>query len=261
MGVSIGFFIWNRANCEEGDAARIAAKAVACHLGHVLIKTNDGRAAFNGGLNDLVQALHAAKIHVWAWQYSYGLYPYDEADTFAARAGELAVDGLCVDAEAEYKWRVRPNPVTRALEPVDPNEVTQKRARAVAYMDRLRAKAPKGLPLAVTSYYLPDKHANFPWSEFLSRTDFAMPQVYWNQTDPTAALSASLRQYAPYIDRSKLLPVGAAYQPATGDVHNITTFLQQCALLGFGRASFWSWEHATPEYWAEIEKATKEEAA
>lgn len=230
MAVSVGMWMWDVNKSEGGDVAKIVRRCKRVGLGHVLIKTNDGAGDYNGTLEPLVSALKAAGVHVWAWQYTYGRTPEEEANAFARRALALGVNGVCVDAETEYESR----PVA-----------------AEAYMHQLRAQV-RPLPIAVSSFYLPEYHPGFPWHQFLGKSDFAMPQVYWYAHDPVTAVQASWRQYSQYISPAKIIPTGAAYREATGDPSNIGKFLTAAAQLGARMVNFWSWQSATAAMWAQI---------
>lgn len=232
MALSVGMWIWDVGECEGGDVSAIVARCTQAGLGHVLIKTNDGAAEYNGALGPLVSALNDAGVHVWAWQYTYGKEPEAEAEAFAQRALDLSVNGVCIDAEKEY-------------------EAESQASAADAYMTRLRSLTGT-LSVAVSSFYLPHYHSQFPWNEFLGKSDYAMPQVYWFSRDPASALEASYSQYTEYIPAEKIIPTGAAYPQATGDPENIKNFLEAAERLGASMVNFWSWQHATSAMWAQI---------
>jgi hypothetical protein len=223
-------WIWDVAKSDGGKIANIVRRCQQVGLGHVLIKTNDGIRDYNGTLKPLVSALKAAGVHVWAWQYTYGRAPQDEAVAFARRALTLSVNGVCVDAETEY-----------ASHP----------GAAVAYMEQLRSQVGP-LPIALSSFYLPSDQPRFPWQQFLTKCDFAMPQVYWYMRDPASVLQDSWREYSQYINSRKIIPTGAAFSAGTGDATNIREFLAAAAQLGAGMVNFWSWQSATPAMWAQI---------
>lgn len=246
MKPSVGMWIWNVRHCEEGELAKIIARATQTGLGHVLIKTNDGRDAYNGTLGPLVGAFQSVAINVWSWQYTYGRYPEAEANAFAARSQALRVQGLCVDAEVEYK---------------------KQPGRADRYMTALVDKVkPTGKPIAVSSYYLPENHPDFPWREFYRRAEYAMPQVYWYSNDPPRALRRSLAQHTPYakpvIVAGTAVPAHHGYCPpgAPGappvlepGPRQVTRFLDECARTpAIGMVNFWSWEHCTEELWTTL---------
>jgi len=232
MSPSVGMWIWTVTDCEGGVVSAIVDRAKQAALGHVLIKTNDGTAQYNGTLGPLVSALKAAGIHIWAWQYARGQDPEAEAEAFGSRALALGVNGLCVDAEVEF-------------------ESTAMAPRATAYMTRLRSVAGT-LPIALSSYYRPQLHPHFPWAEFLGQSNFAMPQVYWFGNDPAVALADSYADYGAFIAQEQIIPTGAAYAEATGNPDNIGKFIAKATDLGASSVNFWSWQHATPAMWAEI---------
>ncbi len=227
---SVGMWIWDVAKSDGGKTTSIVRRCQQVGLGHVLIKTNDGIRDYNGTLKPLVSALKSAGIHVWAWQYSYGTAPHEEAAAFARRALALSVNGVCVDAETEY---------------------TSRPATAVTYMDQLRSRV-GSLPIAVSSFPLFRDQTHFPWQQFLAKSDFAMPQVYWYSHDPVTMLQDSWHDYSQYINSRKIIPTGAAFRAGTGDPPNIGMFLEAAAQLGAGMVNFWSWQTATPTMWAQI---------
>ena len=223
-----GMFIWQVWRCEGGDIGRIVAKAQDAGLSHVLIKIADGRSAYNGDLTDLVTRLREAGIDPWAWQYTYGSHPEEEADFAATRYSELPWAGFVVDAETEYKGH--------------PD-------RACRYMNALRCKLPE-TTVALSSFYLPDLHQSFPWAEFLRLCDINMPQIYWYSRGPEKALRQSLQQNARF--GRPIFPTGAAY-PGACTAEEIPVFLQAVREAGLGGANFWGWQHATAGMWAAIE--------
>ncbi len=227
MGASRGFWIWTVAACEHGDAAAITERAVAAGLGHVLVKTNDGIAAYNGKhLGSLVGWLQRNGIHVWSWQYLYGLQPKAEAAAFAARAAALGATGLVIDAETYLDHR----PETAAM-----------------YMEELKRLS--ALPVALSTYYRPITHPTFPWKAFLDRCDFAMPQVYWYKNPPERTVRETYAEYRKFIAPSKIIPTGAAYPEGAGDAGHLRTFIDAAERAGAGMMNFWEWAHATPAYW------------
>ena len=221
-----GMWIWQVANCENGDVERIVHRATASGLTHVLIKVADGRSKYNGDLSVLVNRLIDAGISVWAWQYTYGTHAEEEAGFAATRFGELPYAGFVVDAEKEYKGHP---------------------SRAERYMGRLRELLPDAA-VALSSYYLPDYHATFPWSEFLAQCDINMPQVYWYSRGPVNALTQSLAQMARY--GKPIFPTGAAY-PEAAKASEIPVFLKAVVGAQLPGANFWGWQHATKAMWDE----------
>jgi hypothetical protein len=222
-----GMFIWQVRHCEGGDAERIVARCLEADLTHVLIKVADGRSAYNGDLSGLVTRLRQAGVAPWAWQYTYGSHPEEEARFAARRFAELPFSGFVVDAESEYKGRGD---------------------AGTRYMDALRCELAEAT-VALSSFYLPDLHPTFPWQEFLCRCDLNMPQVYWYSRGPERALRQSLEQNARY--GRPVLPTGAAY-PGACTAAEIPVFLEAVRATPLAGASFWSWQHATAEMWRAI---------
>ncbi|MBI4277413.1 MAG: hypothetical protein HY660_03065 [Armatimonadetes bacterium] len=222
-----GMWIWQIRRCEGGAPQAIADRARAAGLTHAVVKIADGRSPFNGDLQSHVAALRAAGLKVWGWQYTYGAHPEEEAEAAASRVTSLGLDGFAVDAEVEYKG----NPQA-----------------ARAYMRRLRALLP-GHALALSSYYLPDYHPTFPWSDFMERCDFCWPQVYWYSRDPVESLERSMAQNARF--GKGILPTGAAY-PEAANAAQIRRFLEAARSMGLDGVNFWSWEHARWEMWEVI---------
>ena len=224
-----GLYIWKIHQVEGGDADAIARRAVESGLTHVLIKVADGSHAYNVDLAaPVVETLKGAGVQVWGWQYVYGNEPFLEADIAVHRVRVLGLDGFVVNAEVEYKG---------------------KHDAASVYMDSLRARM-GGLPIALSSFRYPDYHPELPWTEFLSRCDYNMPQVYWvRASNPEQQLDRTIAQFQQIYPVLPIIPTGPAYeefgwrpQPA-----EITRFLQHAREIGLQAANFWSWDYAGSE--------------
>ncbi len=220
-----GLFIWKVHNCEGGDPTAILNRARAAGLTHVLIKVADGPRAYNVDLAaPLVEALKGAGIKAWGWQFVYGDEPFGEADIAVHRIRTLGLDGFAINAETAYKG---------------------KHAAASAYMDSLASRV--DVPLALSSFRYPTYHATFPWTEFLSRCDLNMPQVYWVQaTNPAQQLDRSVAQFQNVYPVRPIVPTGAAYaeygwRPTAAQVRE---FLAHAREIGLSAANFWSWDYA-----------------
>ncbi|MBH27669.1 MAG: hypothetical protein CL789_00320 [Chloroflexi bacterium] len=232
-----GFFIWRILNCEGGDAGAIASKAADANLTHVLIKIADTRYPFgyDRNNNDLVpsvtQALKNRGIQVWGWHYVKGNDPSGEARVAVARTTELQLDGYVIDAEHEYKWR-------------------GKDAAARQFMADLRQGLPNH-PIALSSYRFPTYHRELPWSAFLEKCDFNMPQVYWEQAHNAGA---QLERSVGEFDDARLvgyqrpvIPTGSAYGAGgwVATANDQEVFYQKALELGLIAANTYSWDWAT----------------
>jgi len=234
-----GFFTWKIPYCEGGNVQAIAGEAQAAGLTHVLIKVANGIYRYNAAsdLPGLVAALHAVGIQAWGWQYIFGQSPALEAGVASRQAVDLGLDGFVVNAEMEFKAPGMSGP-------------------AITYMTLLRRALPY-LPLALSSYRYPSLHREFPFHEFLTFCDFAMPQVYWEQAhNPGAQLERCLGEYQSLKPDMPVVPTGAAYKwngwaATPGDV---AEFLAQAKILVQG-CNFWEWWFARqrlPELWPVI---------
>jgi hypothetical protein len=235
-----GLYIWQIARCEGGDATAIARKAVSAGLSHVLIKIADGSNwAYNYDFErrvDLVpsvlEALKASGIEVWGWHYVRGDDPVGEARLAVDRCRRLGVDGYVIDAEGEYK---RPG----------------RRPAALRFMQELRAGLPR-LPVGLSTYRYPRSHPTLPYSEFLDRCDYAMPQVYFEFShNPEEQLDRSVSQYLSLRPARPVIPTGPAYgrgawKPTAAELTRFMVRAKDSGLTGFNA---WSWEYATrPSY-------------
>lgn len=221
-----GFYIWKIHRCEGGNVNAIVQRAKESGLSHVLIKIADGSSAYNVDLaGPLVEAVKAAGLKAWGWQFVYGNEPFGEADIAIHRVRTLALDGFVVNAETAYKG---------------------KHAQASAYMDRLRGHLPN-LEIALSSFRYPRYHSTLPWTEFLSHCNYNMPQVYWVQADnPDQQLEQCIQQFNDVFPVRPIIPTGSAYEEFGWRARpsEIARFLQKARNLNLTAANFWSWDYA-----------------
>lgn len=227
-----GYYIWIVRDCERGDPDRIAAMARASSLSHVIIKIAGGAFPYNIDMDSgydfarpVIKRLQANNIACWGFQYVYGNYPVQEAETAVKRAIDLGIDGLVVNAEHEYK---------------EPN----KAVAASRYMKILRNNL-GSMPLALSSYRYPSYHARFPFTNFLEYCDYNMPQVYWMKSRNVAGAQLQrcineFRQIRPY---RPIIPTGATFKehgwvPRDSEV---IEFMQVAEKLKIPAVNFWEW--------------------
>jgi hypothetical protein len=206
-----------------------------CHewgIGHLLVKFADGRAdhatvdgvaqpSYLPAAKELVPLAHEAGIEVWGWPYLYLKGSGDdEARIQAGWFRECGFDGFVIDAEGECK---------------------NKAATARAYAAALRNELPD-VPIALSSYWKPSLHGEFPWGEFDAICDFHMPQVYWCGADPVATLNTCLAEFARF--GKPVVPTGLACE--SGDYQGTPQDMRRFADAAIGRGcaaySFWYWE-------------------
>lgn len=237
-----GFFIWKVRDCEGGDSSKIAAAAKASGFTHVLLKIADGQYAYNTDrkanidlLPPVVDALRTAGISVWGWHYVYGYNPAAEAAIAVKRTTELGLDGYVIDAEIEYTQAGRVN-------------------AARTFMDRLRRGLPN-LPIALSSYRFPSYHPRLPWKEFLDKSDYNMPQVYWEKShNPEPQLQRTVREFEAKAPFRPIIPTGPAYRAGSWKptVEDTNKFIDTIKAMNLKGTNFFSWDECkrdVPHIW------------
>lgn len=228
-----GYYIWIVSQCENGDPDTIAALAREANLSHVLIKIADATFPYNIDLDTgydyakpAIKKLQAQNIQVWGWQYVYGNYPDQEAEIAVTRALELGVDGFIVDAELEY-------------------QDTSKATAATRYMNILRNNL-GSMPIALSSFRYPSYHADLPWTNFLDRCDYNMPQVYWEQSHNKAGeqLQRCVNEFKNISPFRPIIPTGPTYKQGGWIPYEeeIIEFMDVAKKLGLSGVNFWYWE-------------------
>lgn len=237
-----GFFIWKIRDCESGSPTGIASAAQAAGLSHVLIKIADGMNHSNVDSTSgydyvpaVVQALHNLGIQAWGWHYVYGGDPDGEAWNGGRRARQLGLDGYVIDAEVEYKASGMGTAATR-------------------YVNDLRRYL-GSMPIALCSFRFPSYHMTFPWGQFLNKSDYNMPQVYWEQAHNAGAqLARSFREFQVLSPYRPYLATGPTYSNKGWSPTNedITDFLSTAVSLQIPAVNFFSWDYCRkylPSLW------------
>lgn len=227
-----GMMIWKIPNCEGGDPDKIASIAYKGGFSHILIKIADGTVAYNKNkttgedyIPDVVDALRAKGLGVWGWHYIYGYYPSSEAAIAISQVNKYSLDGYVIDAEAEF-------------------EATGMSTAASTFMTALRKGLPS-TPVALCSFRWPSYHPSFPWSTFLNKCNFNMPQVYWMSAhNPAYQLEKSLNEFKAMSPSLPLMPTGPAFSENswTPTAAEVITFLDTARSLGMNAANFFSWD-------------------
>lgn len=239
-----GYYIWKIPNCEGGDPEKIALTAHQIGLTHVIVKIANGIYDYNYDVTlkkDLVAPLSYAlakyNIKTWGWHYVYGDIPKKEAAAAIRQIRKIPLEGYIIDAEAEYKGKY---------------------TACRVFMNELRSALPS-FPMGLSSFRYPKYHNDLPWSDFLSKCEVNMPQVYWEQQrNPGEQLEKSLMQFKTFVTPFKpLVPTGSAYganawfpKPA-----EISEFMAKSVSLGLSGVNFWSWDYcrkSLPALWDTI---------
>lgn len=255
-----GVFIWKVYSLEgstvdEVDYDAIVDTIVGAGLTHVYIKIADGTYPYNvkwgnypwwsGGIlgdfaKELTDRLHQALVLVFGWHYVRGVRPLDDAKIAIDRSKALLLDGLSIDAEAEYK-------------------LSGKDVAAETYVKELRQGLPD-IPISLCSYRYPKVHRELPFAPFLRRCDHVAQQLYWEQAhNPVAQLDWSMKQYNDLmkgigIEPLPQTPVGAAYGARgwQSTPEDVSAFLKACVDRKLFSASLWSMDYMrnrAPELW------------
>ena len=241
-----GMMIWRIPNCENGNASIIAKVAVSAGLSHVLIKIANDTRPYNVDADGkdlvapVVDALRAKGLQVWGWHYVYGYDPLGEAKIAISQTKRLTLDGYVIDAEKEY-------------------EEAGREAVARTFMSALRRGLPS-TPIALSSFRWPTYHRAFPFSAFLEKCDYNMPQVYWmQQHDAAYDLKRSVREFKAIMPYRPIVPTGPAFGQSgwAPTASEVKTFMETAKSLGLKAVNFYSWDYSRLKLisvWNEIAK-------
>jgi hypothetical protein len=253
LPVGKGMWIWLEDRAEGGDAEAIVARAKAYGLTHVYVRTGTLKGGFVGGpfLDRLLPVAHRHGIRVYGWDFPYLDDPGSDVNRALAAIRHTTpdghrIDGFSSDIESTYEG------VNNDIEHV------------TAYSTWLRANVGPNYPLIAT---VPNPTVNrlrngFPYGAIIPSFDAVAPMVYWMNRDPGADVANAMAYFAPW--GKPVFPVGQAYDggPEGGPAgvpgrDAIIRFLQHAEASGAAGASFWSWQHATPEVWDAVRDAAE----
>jgi len=178
----------------------------------------------------LVQTLHAAGLHVCAWQYVYGQHPILEAEAGAAAVADGA-ECLVIDAEAEYEGRY---------------------VQAQEYITKLRALIGPSFPVALAGFPYVDYHPSFPYSVFLGRggAQYNAPQMYWRDIGVSVdtVFAHTYLFNRPYA--RPIYPLGEVYD--NPPPVQVKRFREVSKAYGAPGVSWWDWQEAPLRAWRAI---------
>jgi hypothetical protein len=243
-------WIWLPERTDGGDPAAIVARAQAVGLTHLYVRTGSSRQGVEATafLEALLPLAHDAGLRVYGWDFPYlENIPGDveramAAINFRTTTGHR-IDGFVPDIETG-------------------SEGTNLTAEgATAYAQALRAAVGDDYPLiACVPNPTPRRIETFPYAAIMPYFDAVAPMVYWLNRQPDTDVAnavAWLNQFG-----KPVIPVGQAYdggpeggRPGPPPPDEIQRFLSTAQRYGATGASFWSWQHATPEIWSAIATA------
>ncbi len=220
-----GMWIWVLSDSDGGNLSAIIAQAERYGIKTLIIKSSDGTGLWSQFNPTVVSELHAARLHVCAWQYVYGAHPILEAEAGAAAVADGA-DCLVIDAEVQYEGRY---------------------VQAQEYVNKLRALIGANFPLALAGFPYIDYHPAFPYSVFLGTggAQYNMPQMYWYDIGTT--VSAVYRHTYEFneIYQRPISPLGQVFDaPPVGQIYAFRAISRYYGGAGGGGISWWDWQEA-----------------
>jgi len=256
-----GMWIWQIWVADGGNLTTMINKMKAANISWVTLKMGDsdsyyyrvGKSLYNwaapyGGIAKVVSQFHNNGIKVYGWQYvySYGYWknPVTETDVADSILNVPGIDGLIVDAEAEYEGQA---------------------TAATAYMQALRILHPNAF-IAFSSFARVTGHTTFPWMQFGQYCDVNMPQAYWAARPKTvdAEMSAMVSDFAYYNTLwakngyagmiKPMVPVGQGGPFATGQVISSGDISKFCTLSqdqGYEGVSLYEYTILSSATWTE----------
>jgi peptidoglycan hydrolase-like protein with peptidoglycan-binding domain len=226
-----GMWIWYVSQSSGGNVAAIVAQAHAAAVSTVFVKSSDGSTNYWSQFSpELVSQLHAAGLHVCAWQYVYGTNPTGEAN-LGARAAAGGADCLVIDAEAEYEKRY---------------------GSAQTYISTLRAKIGPTYPLGLASFPYVGYHTSLPYSVFLgpNGAQFNAPQMYWKDIGTSVDTVYANTYIANRIYGRPIYPLGQTYNhPSSAE---LVRFREEAIDYGAAGISWWDWQETPASGWAAL---------
>jgi Putative peptidoglycan binding domain len=218
-----GMWIWVLSASQGGNLGAIIARAKHHGIRTLFVKSGDGTSVWTQFNPSLVEAIHAARIDVCAWQYVYGDRPVREAEVGAQAAADGA-DCLVIDAEAEYQGKY---------------------VQAQRYLTKLRQLIGPRYPIALAGFPYISYHPAFPYSVFLgpSGAQYNTPQMYWKDIGTTVD-----RVYAHTYEYNELFrrpiePLGQVFD--SPPAKQIRRFRSVSRVYGAKGVSWWDWQSAT----------------
>jgi len=226
-----GMWIWYVSQSSGGNVAAIVAQAHAAAVSTVFVKSSDGSTNYWSQFSpELVSQLHAAGLHVCAWQYVYGTNPTGEAN-LGARAAASGADCLVIDAEAEYEKRY---------------------GSAQTYISALRAKIGPTYPLGLASFPYVGYHTSLPYSVFLgpNGAQFNAPQMYWKDIGTSVDTVYANTYIANRIYGRPIYPLGQTYNhPSSAE---LVRFREEAIDYGAAGISWWDWQETPASGWSAL---------
>ena len=244
-----GMWLYQLSMSEGGNATKVVNKAKALGLTHLYTRLGSSKKGFyaQDELNKLLPVAHAAGIKVIGWDFVYLTDPIADALRSKAEIDYTTPDGHKIDA---FSADIETNS----------EGVNLTAEGAAAYGAKLRELVGPSYPLIAT-VPRPSPKRWFPFAEATAAFDAIAPMVYWQNRDPATDVDGAIDYLAQF--NKPIMPIGQAYNggPEGGPDRDppkeqIEAFLNTAHAKGAVAVSFWVWNHATPEQFATIGKAS-----
>ncbi len=246
LPVGRGMWLWQPEMVEGGNVAAIVERAASAGLTHLYVRTGSSWQGFHGAafLDQLLAPAHAAGLRVYGWDFPNFADVGADIARASAAIGYTTPDGHRIDG---FVPDIETASEGTNLSPEN----------AAAYGNGLRAAAGLGYPLIVCVPRPSEIMVNgrFPYAEAVAPFDAIAPMVYWLNRQPDTDVAGALTYLAQF--GKPVIPVGQAYdggpeggRPGPPPAEEIQRFLATAEAHGASGVSFWSWQHATEEFWS-----------
>lgn len=173
-------------------------------------------------VGEFITELEELGIDVWGYQYSYRMS--GDGAYLASLVNKYDLAGGIADIEREWK-------------------AEGSNGYIKPYIAGYRNTTDK--PLGYSSYRYPTLHSEIDHATWLKLTDFASPQVYWEQAhNPRAQLERCVKEITALHAGAIIVPSGSLY--VRGDWYpykqDIIEFEQACADFGLQGCTYWTLE-------------------
>jgi len=199
-------------------------------------KILDGTGNYNGSqLETATVYAKRAGLEVWTWGYERdGRYadPGAEGAKLGMRSQALYADAVIADVEAEW---------VASDSSVEP------------FLASLTASFGNKGPIYFSSYSTTRYHPEFPWKEFIAKTDGVVPQDY--QTPVGDWLDRTSQDFTA-LGAKKIIPVGYADHTLGVDGDAVRAFLTAAEARNMDIATLWVIDHMEDTHWAAVKAFT-----
>ena len=195
--------IWVHRVDRCGGPASVIAKALKINADRLIIKTRDGRSAYNDPDAALVASMAMAEgLSLWVWSWPYAATKAGESDYVSQQAELLCEDalrmgaaGICLNIEAPFSWAPnhRWGDLHRELWGQKASRKRMVRDLTRRLITDVKAGA-CGQPVAVSTFPIPKSHATA--SDLMAQlADEIWPQCYFKGSGWQSKVNRAVDQW------------------------------------------------------------------